>query len=72
MLFPRTRAMLDAIPASFTIQTPDRPTQDELLRIRAAAETHRTRVLAALLRDLASLPANLLRRGFSKTRQQVT
>jgi hypothetical protein len=52
---------MNAVPAPFVIQTPGRPTQDEISCIRAVAEAYRGRVLGALLRDLVNLPGDLLR-----------
>jgi hypothetical protein len=62
---------MNAVPAPFVIQTPGLPTQDELSRIRAAAEAHRGRVLGALLRDLVSLPGDLLRGGPARAERQA-
>lgn len=71
MPFARTRRVLNAVPAPFAIATPGLPTQAELQQIRAAAETHRDRVFAALLKDLATLPTDLFRGGAGRTDLQA-
>lgn len=71
MFFTRFRQAIHTIPEPFGLQTPGQPTQEELYRIRTAAEAYRSRVLGALLWDLISLPGNLLRRAFGRLARQV-
>jgi len=71
MPFSRTRAVLNVVPASPASRTPGMPTHSEIEAIRIAAAAHRSRMLGAILLDLLTLPADLLRDRVVRTDRQA-